>query len=374
MVAPEAVVTLRLGVVGVGDVAQRDYLPELDRLGGRVELVAVAARTEERARTAAERFGAGRWTTSWRELVEADDVDAIVNLTPFDLHVEVTLGALECGKHVYSEKPLAPSAADATRILKATRERGLRVVAAPSVLLFPQVRRAREIVRSDTLGPIHSAHGRGFGGIPPWEGYLSDPTPYFAPGGGPLLDMAVYPLHALTGLLGPVRRVASFAAQTRDRFTVKEGPFTGSEIPVKTADEWQILVELESGCIACVEASNTSDFSIAPELELLGERGALGLSLLDVAVPLTLVDSDGTRSIDVPHERDGGPDHLLGIEHLADCVERSLEPVASVEHARHVIDVIEAARRSAETGEAQNVTSSFSRSQAADSEVLTHGR
>jgi predicted dehydrogenase len=351
--------TLRLGVVGAGDVAQRDYLPELPRLAGRVELVAIAARSEAHARSAAQRFGARRWTTSYRDLVASDDVDAVVNLTPFGLHVEVTLAALEAGKHVYSEKPLAPSGAEAERIAAAARARRLIVVAAPSVLLFPQVRRALELVRGGALGTIHSAHGHGLGGVPPWEGYASDPTPYFTEPGGTLADIGVYPLHALTGMLGPVRRVAALSARTRSSFTVGDGPFAGLQVPVEVDDEWQLVVELENGCIASVEATNAADFALAPELELRGERAALGLSLLDVAQPIRLAGDEGVREELVRHERAGGPDHLLGIEHLVDCVVQGTPPVPSVEHACHVIEVLEAARRSVRTGRAQDVTSSF---------------
>jgi predicted dehydrogenase len=364
---------LRLGVVGAGDVAQRDYLPELTRLGSRVELTAIAARSVERARAAAVRFGARRWTTSYHELVASDDVDAVINLTPFALHVDVTLAALEAGKHVYSEKPLASTVRDAERIAATARARGLTVVAAPSVLLFPQVQRALELVRSGALGPIHSARGHGLGGIPPWEGYASDPTPYFTEPGGTLADIAVYPLHALTGLLGPARRVAALSARTRNSFTVRSGPFAGLHVPLEVDDEWQLVVQLESGCLASVEASNAADYTLAPELELLGERAALGLSLLDVAQPIRLAGADGVREEHVPHQRAGGPDHLLGIEHLLDCVEHGTPAVPSVEHARHVIEVLEAARQSAQTGRAQEVVSSFPVRSAAATEAGLDG-
>jgi predicted dehydrogenase len=366
--------TLRLAVVGVGDVAQRDYLPELARLGDRVELAVVAARTEERARGVAERFGAGRWTTSYEDAVAADDVDAVVNLTPFSLHVEVTLASLRAGKHVYSEKPLAPSTAEVDAIAAAARDRGLVVVAAPSVLLFPQVRRALELVRSGELGPVRTARAHALGGIPPWEGYLSDPTPFFSSLGGPLVDMAVYPLHALTGLLGPVRRVAALAARTRDAFTIGDGPFSGREVRVEVDDSWELVVELEGGCLASVEANNAVDEALAPELELRGERGVLGLSLLDVAQPLQLLAGGERRDEPVEHARPGGgPDHVLGIEHLADCVAHGMQPVAGIEHARHVIEVIEAARRSSADHVAVAVSSSFPRPGAAEPEVGPYG-
>jgi predicted dehydrogenase len=352
-------VTLRLAIVGVGDVAQRDYLPELGRLGDRVELRVACARSAERACDVAERFGIARWTTSYEEAASADDVDAVVNLTPFSLHVPVTLAALRAGKHVYSEKPLALTSAEASSIAEQAEQSNCVVVAAPCVLLFPQVRRAREIVASGELGGVFSARGHGLGGVPPWEGYLSDPSPYFARDGGALVDMAVYPLHAVTGLLGPVREVFAFSARTRESFDVVEGPFAGTTVPVEAADNWHLLLRLEDGTLASIEANNCAAEAIAPELELRGERGTLGISVLDVSQPVDVRIDGEDRSEVVPHERSAGPDHVLGIEHLADCVAEGMEPIVSVAHARHVIEVLEAASLSRSERRSVAVDSDF---------------
>jgi predicted dehydrogenase len=341
-------VTLRLAIIGVGDVAQRDYLPELGRLADRVKANVACSRGEERARDVAERFRIPRWTTSYHDAVSGDDVDAVLNLTPFSLHVEVTLAALAAGKHVYCEKPLALTSVEAGVIAEEAERRGCVVVAAPCVMLFPQVRRAHEIVASGELGNVFTARGHGQGGVPPWEGYLSDPSPYFArDAGGPLFDMAVYPLHALTGLLGPVHEVCAFSSRTRDSFDIVEGRFAGTSVPVEVADAWHLLLRLEDSTLVSVEANNCASGAIAPELELRGERGVLGVSLLDVSEPLRLHVNGEDRSEVVPHERLAGPDHILGIEHLADCVDEGRAPLVSIAHARHVIEVLEAAALSA---------------------------
>jgi predicted dehydrogenase len=364
-------VTLRLAIVGVGDVAQRDYLPELGRLADRVEVTVACSRGAERARDVAERFAIPRWTTSYPEAVSAEDVDAVLNLTPFSLHVDVTLAALAAGKHVYSEKPLALTSAEASVIAEQAERSGCVVVAAPCVMLFPQVRRAKEIVASGELGGVFTVRGHGQGGVPPWEGYLSDPSPYFARAGGPLIDMAVYPLHALTGLLGPVRDVSAFSAKTRDSFDVVEGPFAGRSVPVEAADAWHLVLRLEDGTLASVEANNCASGAIAPELELRGERGALGVSLLDVSEPVRFQVDGEDRSEVVPHERSAGPDHVLGIEHLADCVDEAVDPIPSVAHARHVIEVLEAAALSAVERRSVAVDSDF-RNAAVSFERGTH--
>ncbi len=337
---------LRLAVVGVGDVAQRDYLPELGRFDGILEVVVACSRSASRARDVAGRFSIPRWTDSLEEAVSAPDVDAVVNLTPIHAHLEVTLAALRAGKHVYSEKPLAGSVDEADLIAQEASQYGCRVVAAPCVMLFPQVVRAREVLAGGELGAVHSACGHGFGGVPPWEGYESDPTPYFSGDAGALVDMAVYPLHALTGLLGRVRRVGALSTRTRESFAIEEGPLAGREIAVNSDDNWHLVLELESGALASVEANNCANGAVSPELELRGERGALGIDLLDMSAPVRVVrDGEGHAEV-VPHGRDTGPDHVLGIAHLADCVAADAEPAIGIAHARHVLEVIEGARRS----------------------------
>jgi predicted dehydrogenase len=363
--------SVRLAVIGVGDVAQRDYLPELPRLEGRAEAVVVCASSVDRAHDVAKRFGIPRWTTSYVEAICADDVDAVLNLTPFALHVEVTLSALAAGKHVYSEKPLALTAVDADRIGAEAEQRGLVVVAAPCVMVFPQVRRAQALLASGAIGIVHSARGLAFGGVPPWRHYISDPSRFFAHGGGPLIDMAVYPLHALTGLLGPVLRVGAFSRRTRDAFVVVDGPFTGLRVPVDVDDNWHLILDLDSGCLASVQTNNCAKAAAAPELELQGEQGTLALSLLDVAQPVRIFADGSVRDETVAHERAAGPDHLLGVAHLIDCIDGCRRPVLGVEHARHVIAVLEAAQRSAVEGSMIDVVSGLRKPVVCESEKIS---
>ena len=339
---------LRLAVVGVGDVAQRDYLPEFERLAGRAEISVVCGRSTGRAQDVAARFGVPRWSADYREVVTADDVDAVVNLTPIPAHHEITLAALRAGRHVYSEKPLASSADAAQELQSEAESRGLALVCAPCVMLFPQVRRVAEIVSSGRLGTILAARAHAIAGPPPWEGYDSDPTPFFGADGGPLVDMAVYPLHALTGLLGPATSVAALSSRARDGFTVGEGPHRGERIPVVSDDSWQLLLRVGS-CLASVEANFSTAPSPAPECELRGERGGVAFSLLDVSAPISLLDDGASEWVEeaVEHDRASGPDHILGVEHLVECVANGERPTVGADHAIHVLDAIEAARLAA---------------------------
>ena len=342
---------VRFALLGVGDVAQRDYLPEFHRLGDRAEIVAACGRTEERVRSVAESYAIPRWYTDYERMLADSDADAVINLTPIQLHAETNLACLESGKHVYSEKPLASTRAQAQRLHEEAERRGLTLVCAPCVALFPQVVAARMLNESDVVGRICAARGVGNMGVPPWEGFQSDPTPYFAPGAGPALDIGVYPLHTLTYLLGPVRRVTAMVGQALEGFTILEGQFAGKRVPVETPDNWQLVLDFGGGTLATVFANSCVAGMLGPEVELYGLRGTIALEPLDVSRPVRVL-RDGAWEELVPARtgRESGPDHHLGVEHLVDCLERGAEPVLGAAAAIHVLDVIEQAERSSREG------------------------
>jgi predicted dehydrogenase len=350
-----------VAMLGCGDVAQRDYLPEFPRLRDRIELVAVCGRTEERTRSVAERYDVPAWYTSYEQMFAEVDADLVLNLTPIQLHYRTTLAALDRGLHVYTEKPVATSTAEALTLLERAQRAGLVLVCAPSILLFPQVRLARQLLDDGAIGPVHSVRGSGFGGVPPWHGFPSDPSQYFIRGGGPAMDMGVYPLHTITGLLGPVRRVVAMTARAQHSFVVPDGPAEGTEVPIEVDDNWHLVLDLGMSRLASVSTNNVVQGSRAPQLELCGLQGTIELNLLDVSAPVEVLRPHGEwESITPPGTgRAGGPDHLLGVEHLLDCITSGREPLPSAEHAVHVVEVIEAAALSSTTGQAVDVKNGF---------------
>jgi predicted dehydrogenase len=243
---------------------------------------------------------------------------------------------------------------------EATR-RGLTVVSAPCVMIFPQVRYVQSLLAEDAIGPVYSAVGAGHGGVPPWRGYGSDPSPFFSAGGGPARDMGVYPLHALTGLLGPVRRVTALTAQVLDRFTVPDGPAAGKEVQVTVEDNWQLLLDFGNGCLASVEATNCVRDTRVPQVEIRGLAGTVAVNVIDVAAPVEILRrGQGWETVTLPRTgRAAGPDHLLGVEHLVDCLQQGRQPILSLAHALHVVEVLEKAAEAARTGQTIAVESRF---------------
>lgn len=358
--------SIKLALLGVGDVAQRDYLPEFHRLGARAKIVAACGRTADRVKTVATQYGIPNTYTDYQKMLAATDADAVINLTPIQQHVETTLAALEAGKHVYTEKPVASTVNDAQRIRNLAKAHGLKLVCAPCVLLFPQVRYVQSLVEIGAIGEIYSARGYGHMGVPPWSGYMSDPSPFFAHGGGPALDMGVYPLHTLTGLLGPAQRVTAMVTKVLESFIVQDGPVAGKEVPVEAADNWQLVLDFGGGRLVSLAANNVVYGTRCPPLELHGLAGTIALDPIDVSSPVaTLRKGKGWEEVTPPfpgdegNGRQAGPDHHLGIQHLVECIEHDRQPLLSIDQALHVIEIIEKAAQSATEGRTLEIKSQF---------------
>ncbi|MFZ1769286.1 MAG: Gfo/Idh/MocA family oxidoreductase, partial [Caldilinea sp.] len=266
---------LKLALLGCGDVAERDYLPEFHRIADRAEIVAVCTHTNERMRQAMARYNIPTGYTDYRRMLAESDAEAVINLTPIQLHDATNRAILEAGRHLYSEKPVASTSAVAAQLAELAAARVVQMVCAPSIRLFPQMRYVQALLAADAIGPVYSARTHAHFGVPPWAGYPADPTPFFARGAGVMMDMGVYPLHALTALLGPVQRVTALVNHVLDEFTVKDGPHAGLHVPVTADDHWQVLLDFGRGCTASLAVNNVVVETRCPPLELHGLAGTI---------------------------------------------------------------------------------------------------
>src|SRR5690606_14928388 len=142
---------LRWGILGTARIARLKVIPALQR-SAHSEVVAIASRSLELARSVSLELGIPKAHGSYAALLADPEVDVIYNPLPNDLHVELTLAATRAGKHVLCEKPIALDAADATRLRQAPPDR--IILEGFMVRFHPQWIRAREIVRSGELGEV----------------------------------------------------------------------------------------------------------------------------------------------------------------------------------------------------------------------------
>lgn len=261
---------LGVGIIGCG-VISSIYMRNMPRFRG-LKLVACASRRLEAAEAQAKIFGIE--ALSVEALMARDDIGIVVNLTRPNEHFSVSHAALRAGKHVFSEKPITVEAADAAMLVAEAEKRGLKLGCAPDTFLGAGGRTAREIVDSGRIGKVLSgtcflmSHGM--------EHSHPDPTYYFKPGGGPILDMAPYYLGALVNLLGPVESVrARSSTGFAERLVTAIGPMQGKAIAVETPTTVMAIVHFASGADILLTMSWDVWKHGHPPIELYGTEGSL---------------------------------------------------------------------------------------------------
>ncbi|MCM2999488.1 Gfo/Idh/MocA family protein [Paenibacillus cellulositrophicus] len=264
---------MKAGIIGCGNISAI-YLENLKK-SPVVEVVAVADLVTERAQARAEEFGiANAYTVD--ELLGDQEIELVINLTIPGSHASIDLAALEAGKHVYAEKPLATSLQDGKRVVELAEQKGLRAGSAPDTFLGSGVQTAKAAIEAGKIGIPVAATAFMMGGGP--EGWHPDPEFFYAPGGGPMLDMGPYYLTALVELLGSIRRIsASVGAQIPMR-TIGSGPKSGQQIQVQTPTHLAGTIDFKQGAIATMITSfDIKAGANLPWIEIYGTEGTLSL-------------------------------------------------------------------------------------------------
>lgn len=360
--------TFRVGLVGVGNISGI-YLRNLTSFHG-VEVAAVSDLNVDRARAVAQDYSIPK-ALSPDELLDDPAIDLVVNLTIPAVHAEVSLRAVQSGKHVYSEKPLAITREDAQSLLTEARARNLRVGCAPDTFLGAGIQTAIHALQSGLIGEPVAASGQFLArGPEPWH---PNPNFFYQPGGGPMLDMGPYYITALVSLLGPIRRVSGSARPSYrqrpiplsnaayyarpDVVKPDEGP---AMIDVETSTHYAAVLDFANGAIANFTTSFdvTADWLTHP-IVIYGTKGTLKVpdpNTFGGDVMATYEGSDGWEKLPHVHafsENARG----LGVMDIVLAIQSGQPHRASGDLAYHVLDAMLAVQDASDTGTYQILTS-----------------
>lgn len=263
--------TLGVGIIGCGNISTTYF--DLAPLFRGLEIRACADMNGDAARARATQYGATAYDVGG--LLNASEVDIVLNLTIPDAHAPITMQALAAGKHVYSEKPLALSIEEGIAMRDLAASKGLRVGCAPDTFLGGAPQLARALVDAGRVGRIASgtAHLMGHG----MEDWHPNPDFFYAPGAGPVMDMGPYYIANLINILGPVAQVAALSSSAYQERTIKRPPRAGETVPVLTPTTIHALLEFANG--ATITLSNSWDVwsHRHGHTELYGTEGTLYL-------------------------------------------------------------------------------------------------
>lgn len=338
-----------IGVIGAGDISSA-YLEHLTSYPD-VEVLVVGNRTVDTAREAAEKLGVPRWG-SIEEVLAADDVELVVNLTIPAVHAQVTRDALQAGKHVWSEKPLATSLAESAELVQLAAERGLRLGCAPDTMLGPVLQQALRAFANQAVTPLRGRADFGYWGPDAWH---PNPAFLFAKGAGPVLDVGPYYLTALVLALGPVTRVRAVGQTPQTERVVAQGPKAGERFPVEVPTTVDSLLEHEGG------AQSTASFSVDQPFQ----RAAVEFAGSEAAVLGIDPNQEGgswqlARSGAEPEQHDaaaGGFGRGVGVVDMVRSLGDGTPHRMSGELAHHVLEVMLAIESAALSGESVELVS-----------------
>ena len=336
---------LNVGILGAGGIAALSHLPEIAAVDG-MRATHLCGRRERRLQLLCERFDLPRYSTSWADLLNDEDLDAVIVALPHPLHAEAGLAVLESGLHLFMQKPLCTTLDEADQLVAASEARPKQIVyCRPS--FDAAVYEMRRQVRAGAIGTASGALARHSHGGP--EIYYAEVADAFdepraeddlwffdaeTAGGGALIDMGVYSIANLVALLGKA-----------DFVTAR---MTTVDKPTALEDTATLILEFANGALATAE-TGWCDPARSSFLRVHGTAGKLilrgdaidfirpGSFEREWAAPLV----DEIRPAPVPNQH----------EEWLRCIESGTQPeISNLWTARHVAEIMLAAMRSNESG------------------------
>lgn len=305
-------------------VASADYPRKRDRAG--------------RGEAFAREQSIPRYYADYREMLADPNVEAVTVALPNSLHAEVTIAALEAGKHAIVEKPLCLSMADADRIVRLAKEKNLAVGYAEELCYCPKLVRGKQLADRGAIGSVFlvkqvESHAG------PYSEWFFDPA---LAGGGALMDMGCHSIEWARWMLGkaPIARVTANVS----RFVHRDRPID---------DHCLITMETHDGRTAVCEAGWTLKGGMVSNAELQGESGVLKIDLLQ-ATGMQLFSAHGHAEEDLfpgwttpPTDwlfENGYPQEFAD---FARAIREKRAPQENAEDGRAVLEIIWAAYASA---------------------------
>ncbi|MFC0773834.1 Gfo/Idh/MocA family protein [Terrimonas alba] len=347
---------LKVALIGCGSVSNR-YIPHL-QTSSLIEIVSLCDIKYDRAVEQNKKYNVNAKTYPHIDKMLAGvPFDMMVTTTDMQVHGELNKKALMAGKHVWSEKPMANTYAEGKALLDLAKSKGLRIWGAPAVVNSPQFAFMSKCIQEGKIGKLASAHGQYGHTGPTWSAFFYEKL------GGSMPDLGVYNMATLTGLLGPAKSVMAMLSIVKPERTVDDK----GTIKVEAEDNAHVLLEHEKGVISHVmcgfnffdphghEAGNQSLHSI----QIYGDKGNLRLIGYDWETNGVILDNSWDEAPKLMSTDKGGYMWQEGATKVGEAIVNHTEPLINVEHALHVLEIIEAARKSSASGMKIKLKSKF---------------
>ena len=346
--------TTKIGIIGCGNIS--DIYLQADNKFKILEIVACADLMPERAQAKAAKHNIPK-ACSPEELLADSDIEIVVNLTIPQAHAEVALAAVEAGKSVYNEKPLAINLKDGELLLQAAQAKNVRVGCAPDTFLGGGLQTCRKLIDEGQIGRPVAATA--FMMSPGHEHWHPDPGFFYQIGGGPMFDMGPYYLTALVSMLGPVRRVTGSAQISYPERTITSQPKSGQKITVEVPTHVVGVLDFAGGAVGTIITSFDVWAAQLPRLEIYGTEGTLSVpdpNTFGGPVRLRRAGSDTWTEVPLTHNHTENS-RGLGVADLAYAIQENRPHRANGEMAYHVLEIMHAIHTASQQGQHLELTS-----------------
>lgn len=343
-----------IAIIGCGVISQI-YLQNLTTRFTNVKVKCCCDLRAESAQRRAEEFGIGVATMD--EILTDAEIDMVVVLTPPSTHFGIIKQALQAGKHVYTEKVLSLTVAEAKELCDLADEKGLYLGSAPDTFMGAAWQKCNEIIKNGTLGAV-----TGF------DVYVSRNMDYIAcaypivrlAGGGVLYDFGVYHLTVLTYLLGRVKEVCAVVENNKPiRIGTVEGtPDFGKEFAFNNEAQVTAILRMESGLVGTftINGETVDDDGQLLQFRFYGEKGVMALPNPNFFGGPVKVIHSGTDWEEVPNDLPFSENSRgIGPSEMAQAMAEGRTNMANKEQALHVLAVMEAMMESSKTGRFEKV-------------------
>lgn len=347
----------KIGIIGTGHISNI-YCQNLITVHENTEVVACADVIRKAAEEKAEKWNIP-YVLTVEELLAREDIDIVLNLTPPNSHYEITKAALLSGKHVYTEKPLAATSAEADELVVLAEERGLMLASAPETNYGASVSTAKALIEKGEIGKVLYADA--FFRWPGDENWHPNPNFLYQPGAGPLYDRGPYHINVLVDMLGGVKEVSAMTSIGFPTRTITSQLHYGEVFEVETPSHVQSMLRFENGVLATLLLSFDIKGPSDSAIEIFGTEGSILIkNPVGFGNPVYLSKNTSDYE-EVPFVNDlTGNIRGYSVADMATCIETGRKDyMAPGTRAKHILHVLEKIMESADTGKVCQIDSAL---------------
>ncbi len=326
---------VKVGIIGCGNICGQ-YFQHLKDFPI-VDLKACADLAMSRAEERAAEHGIKAMTVEG--LLADKDIEIVVNLTVPKAHFPVNMAAIEAGKSVHCEKPLAINREDGRKTVAAAKAKGVLLGCAPDTFLGGGAQTCRKLIDDGWIGePVAATafmlcHGH--------ESWHPSPEFYYEVGGGPMLDMGPYYLTALVNLMGPIKRVTGSTRVTFPERMITSQPKAGTRVKVETPTHIAGVMDFQNGAIGTIIQSFDVWGHNLPRIEIYGTEGSMIVPDPNGFQGPVLIKRAGAKEwSNVPLTHSDTVGRGIGVADMAYALRSGRKNRVSGDLACHVLDVM----------------------------------